>query len=90
MVLPYEGGIETEQRLRADLLAKRGRLEVVPETDLSIETLGGAMARALTAGRRDGADVALEGAAVTADLVEEAARNRTNGTLRRQAATGGP
>ena len=90
VVLPYEGGIETEQRLRADLLAKRGRLEVVPETDLSIETLGGAMARALTAGRRDGADVALEGAAVTADLVEEAARNRTNGTLRRQAATGGP
>ncbi len=79
VVLPYEGGIETEQRLRADLLAKRGRLEVVAETDLSLETLSGAMMGALAAGRRDGADVALNGAVVTADLVARAARDRDDG-----------
>ena len=34
VVVPFEGGVETEQRLRADLLAEIGALEVVAEAEL--------------------------------------------------------
>jgi predicted glycosyltransferase len=35
VVVPYAGGLETEQTLRAKLLAERGALGVVDETDIS-------------------------------------------------------
>jgi predicted glycosyltransferase len=35
VVVPYAGGLETEQTLRAKLLAERGALGVIDEKDIS-------------------------------------------------------
>ncbi|MEQ8586651.1 MAG: glycosyltransferase [Thalassobaculaceae bacterium] len=66
VVVPYEGGVETEQRLRADLLAAAGALEVVPEDRLNAETLGAAMERAQSRSREAVPAVDLDGASKTA------------------------
>ena len=71
VVIPFEGGIETEQRLRADLLAVRGHLQVVPEDRLSAGALDQAMRAALAAGRRPASNVALDGAERTASLLRD-------------------
>ena len=47
VVVPYAGGLETEQTLRASLLAGRGLIEVVDEADLGAESLAAAVRRAL-------------------------------------------
>ena len=47
VVVPYETGGETEQRLRADILASKRMLAVVPEADLSPERLAAAIAHGL-------------------------------------------
>lgn len=47
VVVPYAGGLETEQTLRASLLAARGLIEVVDEADLGAESLAAAVRRAL-------------------------------------------
>ena len=47
VVVPYAGGLETEQTLRANLLAARGLIEVVGEDELGAESLAGAVRRAL-------------------------------------------
>ena len=47
VVVPYAGGLETEQTLRADLLAARGLIEVVSEDELGGESLAAAVDRAL-------------------------------------------
>jgi predicted glycosyltransferase len=49
VIVPYAGGLETEQTLRAERLAARGALHVVPEADLSPERLADAIDRALAA-----------------------------------------
>lgn len=69
VVVPYEGGVETEQRLRADLLADAGALEVVPENGLDADTLGAAMDRARARSRDAVPAVDLDGAAKTARIV---------------------
>lgn len=46
VVVPYSGGLETEQTLRARLLAERGLLQAVPEEGLSAERLAAAIERA--------------------------------------------
>ena len=71
VVIPFEGGIETEQRLRADLLAGRGHLQVVPEDRLSAGSLDHAMRSALAAGRRPMSEVALDGAERTAAMLRD-------------------
>jgi predicted glycosyltransferase len=71
VVIPFEGGIETEQRLRADLLANRGHLQVVPEDRLSAGALDQAIRAALAAGRRPMSDVGLDGAERTAALLRD-------------------
>ena len=48
LVVPYAGGHETEQTLRADLLEKRGTLTVLPEAEMTVESL----AKAISNGRR--------------------------------------
>ncbi len=50
VVVPYSGGTETEQTLRARLLANRNLLTVVPEADLSPATLAAAVRAALAQG----------------------------------------
>lgn len=71
VVVPFEGGIETEQRLRADLLAKRGHLQVVAEDKLSAATLDAAIQAALAAGRRPMSQVNLDGAERTAGFLRD-------------------
>lgn len=71
VVIPYEGGVETEQRVRADLLAKRGRLAVVPEDALTHDALAQAMQQAV-AGREVGVSgIDLDGAAGTARILSQ-------------------
>jgi predicted glycosyltransferase len=50
VVVPYSGGTETEQTLRARLLAERELLTVVHEADLSPSTLAAAVRAALAQG----------------------------------------
>ena len=69
VVIPYEGGVETEQRVRADLLAKRGRLAVVSETALDRDVLAQAMQQAVAGRDRGVAGVDLAGAAGTARIL---------------------
>ena len=47
VVVPYAGGLETEQTLRASLLAARGLVEVVGEEELGPESIAAAVSRAL-------------------------------------------
>lgn len=47
VVVPYAGGLETEQTLRANLLAARGLVEVVGEEELGPESIAAAVSRAL-------------------------------------------
>ena len=47
VVVPYAGGLETEQTLRANRLAARGLVEVVDEGDLGAGSLAAAVRRAL-------------------------------------------
>ena len=47
VVVPYAGGLETEQTLRASLLAARGLVEVVGEDELGEGSVAAAVGRAL-------------------------------------------
>lgn len=69
VVIPFAGGEETEQSLRASLLAERGLLEMVRETDLSPETLAAAVDRALDRTPSPAARIRLDGADETVRLV---------------------
>lgn len=76
VVVPFEGGVETEQRLRAELLAEAGALEVVAEPDLGVTSLTAAIERALARPRDAVPPVDLDGARATAALVARAIRAR--------------
>jgi predicted glycosyltransferase len=69
VVVPFAGGRETEQTLRAGLLAQRGLLQVLPEQDATPETLATAIDRALAAPRPDPCAIRLDGAEDTARRV---------------------
>jgi predicted glycosyltransferase len=47
VIVPYAGGLETEQELRAELLAERGVFQMVTEADLSPVSLAAAIDRAM-------------------------------------------
>lgn len=53
IAVPYAGGLETEQTLRAEALAEHGVLRIVPEADLTPETLARAIDSAEPAARFD-------------------------------------
>lgn len=75
VVMPYAHGLETEQTLRARLLADRGLVEMIDEDDLDANTLAAAIDRALAA-PRSGAGIAgldLAGAPNTVRLLERLA-----------------
>ena len=69
VVVPYEGGVETEQRLRSDLLAKRSLLQVVDEKKLNAQTLDKAMRQALKITPPKKLDISLDGAMATSDAL---------------------
>jgi predicted glycosyltransferase len=71
VVVPYETPSETEQRLRADLLAARGLLGVVPAAALAPDTLATAIDAAFRRGKPSASKVDLDGAAHTAALVAQ-------------------
>lgn len=68
VAVPYAGGLETEQTLRAEALAKHGVLQIVSEADLSVESLAAAIDAAEPAARFD-LDTA--GAATSARLLTQ-------------------
>ena len=67
--VPFEGGDETEQRIRADLLAKRGAVEVVYEDELDSHTLAKAITRALKDHTKKPLKIDLDGAKRTAKFL---------------------
>ena len=73
LVVPYETAGETEQRLRAELLAAQGLLTVLPAEALSPERLAAAVRDALARPAATARSIDLSGAATTARIVNELA-----------------
>ena len=72
VVVPYAGGLETEQTLRARLLAERRLIEVVGEEELDAKSLAAAVERALAKPPPAGlADLDTSGAATTVRVLRE-------------------
>jgi predicted glycosyltransferase len=69
VIVPFAGGKETEQTLRAHLLAGRGRIEVVAEDAFTPSTLAAAVDRAASRAAPGRTDVDLEGAGKSAALL---------------------
>jgi len=70
VLVPFEAGRETEQRLRAERLRSLGIAEIVPEADLSGETLAEAIRRRLAAPPSGLLPVSLDGARRSVAIVE--------------------
>lgn len=68
VIVPYAGGLETEQTLRAELLAKKGVLQIADEAGLSAEILAAKVDAALS-GPPSSARIDVDGGQVAADLV---------------------
>jgi len=71
VVVPFAGVAESEQTLRANLLAERGMLEVVEEAALTPATLAAAIDRAAARPRPVPGAIDLDGARRSAELLHE-------------------
>jgi len=71
VMVPYVGRKETEQTLRARLLAERGAIDIVEEARLAPDTLAAAIERALRRPRPARVAVDMNGAARSAALLAE-------------------
>lgn len=71
VVVPFSGGDETEQALRADLLAQRGAVQAVRETELTAQSLAAAVDRAMMQTLPEKPVLDLNGAANTAALLHK-------------------
>lgn len=71
VVVPYAGGLETEQGLRAGLVAEQGLIEVVDEVGLTAAALADAAARAAATRDRRWPAIDMDGAAASADLLAD-------------------
>ncbi|MEW5865015.1 MAG: glycosyltransferase [Pseudomonadota bacterium] len=69
VVVPFAGGGETEQRLRARLFSERGLIEALDEDELAPESLAAAIARALARPAPRSDAVNLDGARTSAALI---------------------
>ncbi len=75
VVAPYAGGLETEQTLRAALLAERGLIHIVDEKTLSADSLAEAVARAWAAPPIEAARLFnLDGLGTTVQIVRDLLR----------------
>ncbi len=81
VVVPYAGGLETEQTLRARLLAERTPLQVVEEDALDPENLAAAVTRAMAAPPLGESGIDIAGAATGARLVRDWALRSRDGRL---------
>ncbi len=77
VVVPFAGGHETEQSLRARCFAERGLLEVVEEHVLAPETLAAAIDRAAQRPRGSPLAINLDGARRSAALIAQLAMEKT-------------
>jgi len=71
VMVPYVGRKETEQTLRARLLAERGTIDIVEEATLNPETLAAAIERAVRRPRAAQLAIDMNGAARSAALLIE-------------------
>jgi len=71
VIVPYAGGLETEQTLRAQLLRRSAGLQVVEETAIDIETIARAAEAALDGPPADAADLDTGGASQTARFLAQ-------------------
>jgi predicted glycosyltransferase len=71
VVVPFSQGSETEQGMRAQLLADRGLLEVLDEKALSADSLAAAVDRAAARARPARVEVDMNGARRSAELIRE-------------------
>jgi predicted glycosyltransferase len=78
VVVPYEAAGETEQRLRAEILAAKGLLTLAPAAELTPARLAEAVAAAIKLPPA-AATVSLSGAANSAQLVRELAMHEGHG-----------
>jgi predicted glycosyltransferase len=69
VLVPYAGGGEAEQSLRAGLLARRGLVQVVEEQALTPQALASAVERALEEPRPSPGAIDLDGARKSAGLI---------------------
>ncbi|HEX8167675.1 MAG TPA: glycosyltransferase [Beijerinckiaceae bacterium] len=74
VLVPFEAGRETEQRLRAESFARLGIARVLPEADLSSEALAAEVRAALEESPDPRPEVDLKGAETSVALVERLAR----------------
>lgn len=70
VLVPFEGGHETEQRLRAERLKALGLAEIVPESGLSPEGLAEAIRQGLSRNPADPPALSLDGAQQSVALAE--------------------
>ena len=70
VIVPYAGGLETEQTLRARLLAEKGVLQIADEDGLTPETLAAKADMALN-GPPARAEIDVNGAAKTIELLKK-------------------
>jgi predicted glycosyltransferase len=76
VIVPYAGGLETEQTLRARLLERQSGIQVIDEDALSTEALIGAVETALDAPPPGAEDLDTGGAGVTAAILRDLAAAR--------------
>ena len=69
VIVPYAGGLETEQTLRARLLENRSGIRTIPENTLDADTLAGAVDAALDAPPPDSSGLDTGGADASARLI---------------------
>jgi predicted glycosyltransferase len=76
VVVPFAGGNETEQTLRAELFASRGLVEMIGEHSLTVHALAAGIDRAASKPRPSAPPVDLGGAARSARMIARWAQER--------------
>lgn len=70
VIVPYSGGLETEQTLRARLLAERGALTLLEEQNLTADSLLRAVSAEFERSKASKLDLDTDGAAHTAERIQ--------------------
>ncbi len=79
VIVPYAGGLETEQTLRTRLLQNRNGIRNLPEKALNARTLASAVEDALSAPAPDATGLKIDGADTSARLIKEWFEQHTRG-----------
>ncbi|MBS7698417.1 MULTISPECIES: glycosyltransferase [unclassified Chelatococcus] len=88
VVVPFEDGGETEQRLRAERFAREGLVTVLPQEELSADRLAETVRAALAGPQPQAASIDRNGLSRTLDIVAELAAMPRQATTARLAAPG--